>query len=91
MQELPGIASGLVREVDPDVAAPDHGRPGLDHRLDHPGGLRVVAIDDVLGPDQARQLVRRPGQGLLVDRALALAELFPRRRPRRGDDCGSAW
>ena len=58
-----------------DSARPRSSRPRPSARPTR--GLRVVAIDDVLGPDQARQLVRRPGQGLLVDRALALAELFP--------------
>ena len=74
-QERPGLASDLVRQVDPDVTAPDHGRARFEQGLDQAGRLRVVAEDDIAGAHGPRQLAGARAQRLLVDLPLCITEL----------------
>ena len=61
-QELPRRVRAAVRLVDADVAAPDDVRAGGAHRLDQPGGLRVVQQHDVAGPRPAARARARCGR-----------------------------
>ena len=74
-EEVPRGVRVRVRLIEPDVAAPDDHRARRPQRVDHAGGLRVVEEDDVAVGDELCELRGRRSQRLLVELALADAEL----------------
>jgi hypothetical protein len=74
-EEVPGAADGLVRVVDPDVAAPDDLQPSLAQGRDHRRRLRVVQADDVAVLHLRAERGAVGAQRRLVKLSLLLAEL----------------
>ena len=73
-QEVPGLPSEVVRQVEADVASPHDRRPRVADRLDEARRLRVVQEHDVVRSDRVGQLLRGLAKRLVVHLVLGLAQ-----------------